>query len=490
MKETMLQTFEWYLPDDGKFWSQLAEHAGQLSKIGYTMTWLPPAAKGFAGTGDVGYGVYDLYDLGEFDQKGTVRTKYGTREEYLKAVQNLKENGIKVISDIVLNHRMGADEKERVTVQPVDSANREQRIGSEYETEVWTKFTFPGRRGAYSDFQWTWDCFTGTDYDASSGKSQIMLFQGKGWNQDVSREQGNFDYIMGNDVDFNSEKVRKELFEWGKWFQKTTGSDGYRLDAVKSIDFDFFSGWLEMMYMESGTRTPFAVGEYWSGSLQELEKYLDNCQFAMNLFDVPLHFRFQQASTANGQFDVRTLFDNTLTTARPKFAIPFVDNHDTQPGQALESWVLDWFKPHAYASILLHKAENACVFIGDVMGISHSGNPPVPHLNEMVWIRSHLLSDEIAEFFDDDPQKAAWLSCSDHPVMVLYTIGDRKQAEVSHPSLKNRVMVNIMNPEQKTVCPPEGSALFEADGGSCAVFLSQEDYEAMKKAFESDEQAG
>ena len=51
-------------------------------------------------------------------------------------------------------------------------------------------------------------------------------------------------------------------------------------------------------------------------------------------------------------------------------------------------------------------------------------------------------------------------------------------------------MVNIMNPEQKTVCPPEGSALFEADGGSCAVFLSQEDYEAMKKAFESDEQAG
>ena len=34
----------------------------------------------------MGYGVYDLYDLGEFDQKGTIPTKYGTKQEYLDAV--------------------------------------------------------------------------------------------------------------------------------------------------------------------------------------------------------------------------------------------------------------------------------------------------------------------------------------------------------------------------------------------------------------------
>ena len=47
----------------------------------------PPTRKG--GIDDVGYGVYDTYDLGEFDQKGTVRTKYGTRSEYLSAIRML-----------------------------------------------------------------------------------------------------------------------------------------------------------------------------------------------------------------------------------------------------------------------------------------------------------------------------------------------------------------------------------------------------------------
>lgn len=35
---------------------------------------------------DVGYGVYDLFDLGEFDQKGSIRTKYETKDDYLKTI--------------------------------------------------------------------------------------------------------------------------------------------------------------------------------------------------------------------------------------------------------------------------------------------------------------------------------------------------------------------------------------------------------------------
>ena len=33
----------------------------------------------------------------------------------------------------------------------------------------------------------------------------------------------------------------------------------------------------------------------------------------------------------------------------PEKAVTFVDNHDTQPCQSLESWVEPWFKPLAYA---------------------------------------------------------------------------------------------------------------------------------------------
>ena len=76
--KTMMQYFEWYLPNDGFWWERCASKAASLAEYGITDIWLPPAYKGTS-QDDVGYGVYDMYDLGEFDQKGTVRTKYGRK---------------------------------------------------------------------------------------------------------------------------------------------------------------------------------------------------------------------------------------------------------------------------------------------------------------------------------------------------------------------------------------------------------------------------
>ncbi|EKC80371.1 cytoplasmic alpha-amylase, partial [human gut metagenome] len=57
----------------------------------------------------------------------------------------------------------------------------------------------------------------------------------------------------------------------------------------------------------------------------------------MCLFDVPLHYNLFNACHSNGHFDMRTIFSNTLVASVPDKAITFVDNHDTEPGQALES---------------------------------------------------------------------------------------------------------------------------------------------------------
>ena len=73
----MFQYFEWNLPADKKHWKRLADDAEHLREIGIYAVWIPPAIKGTSDL-DVGYGAYDLYDLGEFDQKGTIPTKYGT----------------------------------------------------------------------------------------------------------------------------------------------------------------------------------------------------------------------------------------------------------------------------------------------------------------------------------------------------------------------------------------------------------------------------
>lgn len=77
-QKTLIQYFEWYLPEDAAHWRRASLDAEHLLALGYTGVWLPPAYKGASGVKDVGYGVYDLYDLGEFDQKASIPTKYGT----------------------------------------------------------------------------------------------------------------------------------------------------------------------------------------------------------------------------------------------------------------------------------------------------------------------------------------------------------------------------------------------------------------------------
>ena len=67
----LMQYFHWYSPADGTLWDTVAMKSRELAEAGITALWLPPAYKGIGGEAEVGYGVYDLYDLGEFDQKGS-----------------------------------------------------------------------------------------------------------------------------------------------------------------------------------------------------------------------------------------------------------------------------------------------------------------------------------------------------------------------------------------------------------------------------------
>lgn len=481
MKETMMQFFEWYLPEDQSLWKEVKKEVNALKNNGFTMVWLPPAYKGQAGQADVGYGVYDMYDLGEFCAKGSIETKYGSKEEYIEAVDAINKEGMISIGDIVLNHRMGSDESETARVQTINDGDRNQKTSDYFDAKVWTKFTFPERDGKYSDFQWDKDDFTGTDYDANTNRNDIIQFEGKEWSENVSHERGNFDYIMGADVDFSVPEVVAELYRWGSWYTKVTGVKGFRLDAIKSIDARFFIGWLKKM-KEYGNHPDFAVGEFWTNNTDELVEYLKDSGHCMKLFDVPLHYRLMEASNSNGNYDIRHIFDGTLSDLEPDFACAFSDNHDTQPGQALESWVSEWFKPAAYALILLNRCQYPCVFYGDYYGIPHDNIQPTPYLREMVWIRKNLLSDSIVDFNDDDGQKMCWLAPGEHPVVVILTIADYKEKEVNDLSLAKKVFVDLHDENHKVYMDEEGKGLFSCGGGCASVYILEEDYQKMKQA--------
>lgn len=129
---TMMQYFHWYVPNDGALWTQVESNAPALAENGFTALWLPPAYKGAGGSNDVGYGVYDMYDLGEFDQKGSVRTKYGTKAQYISAINAAHNNNIQIYGDVVFNHRGGADGKSWVDTKRVDWDNRNIELGDKW----------------------------------------------------------------------------------------------------------------------------------------------------------------------------------------------------------------------------------------------------------------------------------------------------------------------------------------------------------------------
>lgn len=151
----MMQYFEWNLPNDGNLWKQLKEDASHLHEIGVTAVWIPPAYKADEQQ-DEGYATYDLYDLGEFDQKETVRTKYGTKEELKEMIDELHKNHISVYLDVVLNHKAGGDFTEKFIVVEVDPNDRTQALGKPFEIQGWTGYSFHGRKDKYSDFKWHW----------------------------------------------------------------------------------------------------------------------------------------------------------------------------------------------------------------------------------------------------------------------------------------------------------------------------------------------
>ena len=110
--------------------------------MGFSAIWLPPAYKGVGGINDNGYGVYDLYDLGEFNQKGSIETKYGTKEDYLACIQAFQKAGIDVYGDIVLNHKMGADGTEIVNAKEVNRQNTNEIIFGDEQIKVYTLLLF------------------------------------------------------------------------------------------------------------------------------------------------------------------------------------------------------------------------------------------------------------------------------------------------------------------------------------------------------------
>ena len=490
---TLLQCFHWYYPDGGKLWPEVAAHADTFSEYGINMVWLPPACKGASGGYSVGYDTYDLFDLGEFDQKGSVATKYGDKAQLLHAIARLQENGIAVLLDVVVNHKMGADEKEPLRVNRVNPDDRNHIDPEVIECEAWTRYTFPGRAGIYSRFVWDYHCFSGVDHIENPDEEGIFKivndYTRDGWNDEVDGENGNYDFLMGSNIDFRNHAVTEEIKYWARWVMEQTGCDGFRLDAVKHIPTWFYRQWIDHV-QDVATKPLFIVAEYWSYEVDKLMQYIEDVDGKTMLFDAPLLKNFHTASLQGRDYDMRDIFTGTLVEADPFHAVTLVANHDTQPLQALEAPVETWFKPLAYALILLRENGVPSVFYPDMYGASYEDTGSdgetypiemaVIHQLDQMLIARQRYAHGVQTLWFDHPNCIAFSrsGTEESPgcVVVLSNGEDGEKTMTLGENYAAKTWRDFLGNRPEVIATDEtGAATFTCNGGSVSVWTIAED---------------
>lgn len=332
--DVIMQGFYWnsnpgdITSDEGVWWDTLANAAPELGAAGFRTVWTPPANKGFAGVYDMGYGLYDYYDFGSFDQKGTVRTRHGNAAQLQAMVDALHGQGLKVMADIVLNHRAGAEDQ-----QPEDCND-----GNGQQLR-YTKFRPASNRLPMDALHFhpnALHCDLNGPYHDRTFFEDVCYFNLL--DQQLDPNQPNGGWYFGP---HNLGQAGDSLIAWGRYLLDEVGFDEVRLDAVKHVEPGFMAPFLVEL---SNGQQPFAVGEFFDGNLSALKNYHDQVEgFVSNygtgsrdanmaLFDFNLRYALRDfANNGSGSYDMWNLNFSGLRLGANlpgEDIVTFVENHD------------------------------------------------------------------------------------------------------------------------------------------------------------------
>ena len=144
--KTLLQYFEWYLPAErGPLEARRRRRGGTCGRRALRACGCRRPTRGRRGAATWAMAYTTCTTWGNSTGRGQrARQVSAQRAEYLAAVRALQGQGLAVLADVVLNHRMGADACEPVDAEACDPGDRRRETGRS-AIPAWTKFTFPGR---------------------------------------------------------------------------------------------------------------------------------------------------------------------------------------------------------------------------------------------------------------------------------------------------------------------------------------------------------
>ena len=328
----IMQSFFWDCPrvDNKEFqwWNHVRGQVPALAKAGFTSLWLPPVHKAAnLGGPSMGYDPYDYYDLGEFDQKGSVPTWFGTRAELSQLIETAHSHRLGVIADTVFNHNSGADAQE---VNPITGQSR------------WTLFNPKSGR-----FPRNWECFHPNKYES--------------WDEMTFGDMP--------DLSHRNPYVFDELLDLARWLIEEIGFDGFRYDFVKGFGAATIQAIQEYRYTRNGEYfAPYGVAEYWDSTSNTL-KWVDTANFSnsnpVDAFDFPLREMLKGLCDQYG-FSLKNLITwESILQKQPLSTVTFVENHDLRDdGRPIVNEKL-----LAYSYILTHEGY-PCVFWYDYFNLN------------------------------------------------------------------------------------------------------------------------
>jgi len=339
--KVVLQAFWWDYTNNNYpngWYNYLADLAPRLRGLGIDAVWIPPTIKN-GGTNSVGYSPFDQYDLGDKYQKGNVKTRLGTKDEYLRMVAVMHANGIDVIQDIVLNHMNNAGAANGAGGQDPAAANQD---GNLYKNFRYTSFATPATTDSAADYlarsgRWpkNWQNFHANPaHNSLSGDWCVNWF-----GPDICYYAGA--YGQSSNATYNptqtSDHMRTNTRNWLVWYKKQTGFDGVRIDAAKHFPWwatqDFLynlkydAGWAD------GGAQMFAVGEI-VGSGADQDAWINNVRYSnggsedlVGTFDFGLRQELRNMIGSGGSYNLGSL-PGSQQGNRYR-TVPFVNNHDT-----------------------------------------------------------------------------------------------------------------------------------------------------------------
>ncbi|NUN70653.1 MAG: DUF1939 domain-containing protein [Bacteroidetes bacterium] len=431
--DVFMQGFYWNSTPGGIWYDSLASLAPKLASAGFGGIWFPSPAKGAGGGFSMGYDPYDHYDFGEYFQKGSKETRFGSRQELVSAISTFHAVGIEVYADAVMRHMMGGEYK--AAYQCIPYHNTFPIVPD----SAFLVFQYPNGSGRFPKspaefYPNSANCFVDSRFVETD-----PLFRFGEW------------------LDHNKQSVRDSLIAWGKYLRNELKFDGFRLDAVKPIDPAFMAA-----FLKGANGSGYAVAELWSntadiGNWLNVAKNQNGANVAM--FDFPLRYTLKEmCNNASGGFDMRNLDNAGLAGAGISGFdySTFVENHDfdrtgydgaTDNGH--DPVLSD--KQLAYAYIIFSEGR-PCVFFKDYFTYGFAGA-----IDTLIWIRQNFLSGGTTKRGGLNPFYIGGSGSQDALAQDIYVSrrdgGNGKPAAYlvmnDHPTEWRGVWVNTNYPNQK-----------------------------------------